>query len=74
MGRYALHACCGELRLELGNMHGNMPYKPSPPPSSLQVGHMRNKMPSMFGAGKAQTKLLESMPEIFSQVWGCVEV
>ena len=35
---------------------------------------MRNKMPSMFGAGKAQTKLLESMPEIFSQVcicWTC---
>ena len=55
-------------------MHGNMPYKPSPPPSSLQVGHLRNKMTSMFGAGKAQTKLLESMPEIFSQVWECVEV
>lgn len=36
----------------------------------LLVGHMRNKMPSMFGAGKAQAKLLEGLLDVFSLV-GC---
>ena len=34
----------------------------------LLVGHMRNKMPAMFGAGKAQSKLLENITDVFTQV------
>ncbi|GAX73326.1 hypothetical protein CEUSTIGMA_g780.t1 [Chlamydomonas eustigma] len=34
----------------------------------LVIGHMRNKMPSMFGASKAQAKLMETLPDIFLQV------
>jgi EH domain-containing protein 1 len=34
----------------------------------LIMGHLRKNMPAMFGKDKAQRKMLERLPDIFSQV------
>lgn len=38
------------------------------PPHAPQIGHLRNKLPTMFGKDKAQKKLLEELPQNFHAV------
>ena len=37
----------------------------------LQMGHLRAKMPAMFGKEKAQRKIMENLTEHFVQVFVC---